>query len=86
MVALGIYPSITPHVFILGVVGSLSSILSTKFNKFFKHLTLATSICYLVVFLWILTIPGNILMTILSCIALMFTALFIIGLLVVKEG
>jgi archaellum biogenesis protein FlaJ (TadC family) len=86
MVALGIYPSITPHVFILGVVGSLSSILSTKFNKFFKHLTLATSICYLVVFLWILTIPGNVLMTILSCIALMFTALFIIGLLVVKEG
>jgi len=89
MLALGIYPSITPHVLILGAVGLLSSILSTftgRFNRLFKRLTLAVSVFYLVVFFWISTIPGDILMTILSCIASIFTALSIIGLLVVKEG
>jgi len=89
MLALGIYPSITPHVLILGAVGLLSSILSIstgKFNRLFKHLTLVASVFYLVVFFWISMIPGDILITILSCIALIFTALSIIGLLAVKEG
>ncbi len=89
MLALGIYPSITPHVLVLGAVGLLSSILSIstrKFNRLFKHLTLATSIFYLVVFFWISMIPGDMLITILSYVALMLTASSIIGLLVVREG
>ncbi|MBS7610594.1 hypothetical protein KEJ27_00030 [Candidatus Bathyarchaeota archaeon] len=82
---LGIYPSITPHILILGMVGFSSSVLSMKFDKFFKPLTLATSILYLVVFLWISTIPGNIMTAFLSYVALLFTVLSIISLLVVKE-
>lgn len=85
MIVLGIYPSITPHILILGVVGFSSSVLSMKLDKFFKPLTLAASILYLVVFLWISTIPGDIIIAALSGVALLFTVLSIIVLLVAKE-
>lgn len=85
MVILGVYPSITPHIFILGVVGFSSSILHMKFDKFFKPLILATSTLYLVIFLWISTIPGNIVVTVLSYAALALTVLSIIALLLFKE-
>lgn len=86
IVILGVYPSITPHIFILGVVGSLSSILSMKFEKFFKPLTLATSALYLVVFLWISMIPGNIIIPVLSYIAVVLIALSILCLLLIRRG
>jgi len=86
MVILGAYPSIIPHVLILGIVGVSSSILHMKFDKFFKPLILATSTLYSVIFLWISTIPGNIVVTVLSYIALVLTVLSIIALLLFKEG
>ncbi|RLI26952.1 hypothetical protein DRO58_05065 [Candidatus Bathyarchaeota archaeon] len=66
LVGLGLYPSTTPHVLAIGILGASSSALTMRYPKLFKPVAMAASILYVVVFLFLASVPGDILITALA--------------------
>jgi len=79
LVGLGLYPSTTPHVLAIGILGASSSALITRYPKLFKPVVAAASILYIVVFLFLASVPGDILITVLAYALSALSAVTFIG-------